>query len=86
MRRTGNRTTNKVSQCVASPVVVTQLELPTETRGKRDLAGKCGKIVATPCIETHENDALTAWLHAYPIRLDDAQRDAIRTLLNGGAG
>ena len=50
------------------------------------MAGKCGKIVAIPCIQTHENDALTAWLHAYPIRLDDAQRDAIRTLLNGGAG
>ena len=33
-----------------------------------------------------QNDPLKAWLHACPIRLDDAQRDAIRTLLNGGAG
>ena len=30
--------------------------------------------------------ALATWLDACPIRLDDAQRDAIRTLLNGGAG
>ena len=50
------------------------------------MAGKCGKIVATPCIETHENDALATRLNACPIRLDDAQREAIRTLLNGGAG
>ena len=33
-----------------------------------------------------QNDPLTTWLDACPIRLNDAQRDVIRTLLNGGAG
>ena len=61
-------------------------ELPPKTRGKRDQAEKCGKIAATPCIETPKNDPLTTWLDACPMDLDDAQWDAIRALLNGGAG
>ena len=69
-----------------SPMGLRGPELPPKTRGKRDQAEKCGKIVATPCIETPEIDPLTAWLDGCPILLDDAQRDAIRTLVDGGAG
>ena len=62
------------------------LEPPAETREKRDFSEKCGKIVATPCIETPENDPVTAWLDACPIPLDDARRNAIRTLIDEGEG
>jgi len=64
-----------------SILVVIQLELPTKTRGKRDSTSDCGKFVATPCIETAENDPLTAWMDVCPIPLDDAQRDEIRDII-----
>jgi len=44
-----------------------------------------GNLAASGAAVEHENDPLTAWLVACPIPLDDAQRDVILTLLNGGA-
>ena len=50
------RRTERLQISAPSSVGLRGRELPSETRGKRDLSAECAKIVATPCIETAEND------------------------------
>ena len=53
-------------------------------QGGGDQSGAdCGALGAR---EAPLDPPLATWLDACPIRLNDAQRDVIRTLLNGGAG